>query len=37
MRIFFVIMGFVFFGCISKVYEMKKSFCILYENRLNFV
>ncbi|PUD80699.1 comB7 lipoprotein, partial [Helicobacter pylori] len=25
MRIFFVIMGLVFFGCTSKVHEMKKS------------
>ncbi len=35
MRIFFVIMGLVFFGCASKVHEMKKSPCTLYENRLN--
>ncbi|MFP5952915.1 comB7 lipoprotein [Helicobacter pylori] len=35
MRIFFVIMGIVFFGCTSKVHEMKKSPCTLYENRLN--
>lgn len=25
MRIFFVIMGLVFFGCTSKVHEMKKA------------
>ncbi len=35
MRIFFVIMGLLLFGCASKVHEMKKSPCTLYENRLN--
>ncbi|MCK0495897.1 comB7 lipoprotein [Helicobacter pylori] len=39
MRIFFVIMGIMLFGCTSKVHEIKKSPCTLheklYENRLN--
>ncbi len=35
MKIFLLLMGLMLVGCTSKVHEMKKSPCTLYENRLN--